>query len=102
MGLFGLCEIIDTKKPKSGIKASTCVFISYSLSCKPYRSLNLENNVMIESLDAIFVNFLICIEIMGIKIIIIIILSSMKDQNINDTKSRRSKRIRIEKRLWSR
>ena len=42
------------KRLKLGARASTYVFVGYSLSSNAYRYLDLENNMVIESLDAIF------------------------------------------------
>ena len=53
-GCLAYVRMTDPKIPKLGIRASRCVFIGYALASKAYRFLDLENNVVIESLDAIF------------------------------------------------
>ena len=44
----------DPKRPKLGVKASTCVFLSYSLYSTTYRFFDIDNNTIIEFRDAIF------------------------------------------------
>ena len=44
----------DPKRPKLGVKASTCVFLGYSLYSTTYRFFDINNNTIIESRDAIF------------------------------------------------
>ena len=44
----------DPKRPKLGVKTSTCVFLGYSLYSTTYRFYDIDNNTIIESRDAIF------------------------------------------------
>ena len=44
----------DPKRLNLGARASTYVFVGYSLSSNAYRCLDLENNMVIESWNAIF------------------------------------------------
>ena len=44
----------DPRRPKLGVKASTCVFLCYSLYSTTYRFFYIDNNKIIESKDAIF------------------------------------------------
>ena len=53
-GCLAYVRITNPKIPKLGIKAYQCVFIGYTLTSKAHKSFNLENNVVIESLEAIF------------------------------------------------
>ena len=46
--------LLDPKRPKLGVKASTCVFLGYSLYSTTYRFFYIDNNIIIESRDAIF------------------------------------------------
>ena len=44
----------DPRRPKLGVKASTCVFLCYSLYSTTYRFFYIDNNTINESRDAIF------------------------------------------------
>ncbi|GKV08527.1 hypothetical protein SLEP1_g20144 [Rubroshorea leprosula] len=53
-GCLAYVRLTDPKRPKLGAKAATCVFIGYATTSKAYRFLDLDSNVAIESVDAIF------------------------------------------------
>ena len=42
------------KRPKLGKRASTCVFLGYTLNSPTYRFFNIDNNTIIESKEAFF------------------------------------------------
>ena len=44
----------DPKIPKLGVRATTCAFLRYAVNNTTYIFLNVENNVIFESSDAIF------------------------------------------------
>ena len=47
-------KLTDPKRPKLGVKASTSVFLGYSLYSTTYRFFYIDNNTIIEFRDAIF------------------------------------------------
>ena len=53
-GCFACVRLPDPKRPKLGVKTSTCVFLGYSLYSTTYRFYDIDNNTIIESRDAIF------------------------------------------------
>ena len=46
--------LTDPKIPKLGVRAITCAFLRYAVNNTTYIFLNVENNVIFESSDAIF------------------------------------------------
>ena len=103
MGCLAYVWLNDPKRLKLGARASTCVFVGYSLTSKAYRFLDLENNVVIESLDAIFHEdkFSYVSRNSGGEEITkdnaFASTSSLEDQHMSDIEPRRSKRVRKEK-----
>ena len=53
-GCLAYVRLPDPKRPKLGVKASTCVFLGYSLHSTTYRFFYIDNNTIIESRNAIF------------------------------------------------
>ena len=53
-GCLAHVRLPDPKRSKLGVKASTCVFLGYSLYSTTYRFFDIDNNTIIESRDAIF------------------------------------------------
>ena len=53
-GCLAYVRLPDPKRPKLRVKASTCVFLGYSLYSTTYRFFDIYNNTIIESRDAIF------------------------------------------------
>ena len=53
-GCLAYVRLPDPKRSKLGVKASTCVFLGYSLYSTNYRFFDIDNNTIIESRDAIF------------------------------------------------
>ena len=53
-GCLAFVRLTDPKIPKLGVKATTCAFLGYAIDSTTYRFLNIENNVIFDSGDAIF------------------------------------------------
>ena len=53
-GCLAYVRLPDPKRPKLRVKASTFVFLGYSLYSTSYRFFDIDNNTIIESRDAIF------------------------------------------------
>ena len=53
-GCLAFVRLTDPKIPKLGVRATTCAFLGYAVNSTAYRFLNIENNVIFESGDAIF------------------------------------------------
>ena len=53
-GCLAFVRLTDPKIPKLGVRASTCAFLGYVVNSTAYRFLNIENNMIFESGDAIF------------------------------------------------
>ena len=97
---------MDPKIPKLGVRATTCAFLGYTINSTTYRFLNIENNVIFESGDAIFheENFPFKSKNSGGKGVRENVLSQpssstphSKNQENLEIELRRSKRARVEK-----
>ena len=53
-GYLAYVRLPNPKRPNLGVKASTCVFLGYSLYSTTYRFYDIDNNTITESRDAIF------------------------------------------------
>ena len=53
-GCLAYVRLPDPKRPKLGKRASTCVFLGYTLNSPTYRFFDIDNNTLIESKEAIF------------------------------------------------
>ena len=53
-GCLAFVRLTDPKIPKLGVRATTCAFLGYAINSTTYSLLNIENNVIFESSDAIF------------------------------------------------
>ena len=53
-GCLAYVRLADPKIPKLGVRARKCAFVGYALTSKAYRFYDIESNIIIESLDAIF------------------------------------------------
>ena len=53
-GYLAYVRLPDPKRPKLGVRATTCVFLGYALYSIAYRFLDIENNITFELEDAIF------------------------------------------------
>ena len=53
-GCLAFVRLTDPKIPKLGVKTTTCAFLEYAINSTTYRFLNIENNVIFDSSDAIF------------------------------------------------
>ena len=69
-GCLAFVRLMDPKITKLGKKVITCAFLGYASNSTAYRFFNLEDNIVIESGDAIFfmkINFLLILKIVGVK-----------------------------------
>ena len=53
-GFLAFVRLTDPKIPKLGVRVTTCVFLGHAIDSITYRFLNIENNVIFDSGDAIF------------------------------------------------
>ena len=53
-GCLAFVRLMDPKITKLGKKVITCAFLGYASNSTAYRFFNLEDNIVIESVDAIF------------------------------------------------
>jgi hypothetical protein len=53
-GCLAYVRLLDPKRPKLGKRASTCVFLGYTLNSPTYKFFDIDNNTIIESKEAIF------------------------------------------------
>ena len=58
-GCLAYCKNNDLKRTKLGPRGIKCAFVGYASNIKAYRLLNLESNVIIESRDVEFFEFLL-------------------------------------------
>ena len=102
-GCLAYVRLLDPKRPKLGVRATTCVFLGYALYSIAYRFLDIENNITFESGDAIFheVKFPFKLRDSGGQEKIFLEPNSsttlLKNQETSNFELRRSKRGRIEK-----
>nr|AAU90333.1 Putative gag and pol polyprotein, identical [Solanum demissum] len=105
-GCLAFVRLMDPKITKLGKKVTTCAFLGYASNSTAYRFFNLEDNIVIESGDAIFHEnkFPFDSKNSGGQRIEQNILSlpssstsTLKNKEVNDFELRRSKRARIEK-----
>ena len=57
MGLSSLIAFVrltDPKRPKIGVRTTTCAFLGYAKNSTAYRFLDIQNNIIFESGDTIF------------------------------------------------
>ena len=59
MGCLAYCKNNDPKRTKLGSRGIKCAFVGYASNIKAYRLLNLESNVIIESKDVEFFEYLL-------------------------------------------
>ena len=99
-------RLMDPKITKLGKKVTTCAFLGYASNSTAYRFFNLEDNIVIESGDAIFYEnkFPFDTKNSGGQRIEQNILSlpssstsTLKNKEVVDFELRRSKRARVEK-----
>ena len=105
-GLSSLCEANGSKITKLSKKVTTCVVPCYASNSTAYRFFNLEDNIVIESGDAIFHEnkFSFDFKNSGGQRIEQNILSlpssstsTLKNKEVGDFELRRSKRAKVEK-----
>ena len=105
-GCLAFVRLMDPKITKLGKKVTTCAFLGYASNSTAYRFFNLEDNIVIESGDAIFHEnkFPFDTKNSGGQRIEQNILSlpssstsTLKNKNVVDFELRRSKRARVEK-----
>lgn len=53
-GCLTFLRLPDPKRPKRGVKASRYAFMGYAFMSKAYKFLDLDKNIMIESLNILF------------------------------------------------
>ena len=53
-GCLAYVRLPDPKRPKLGVRPTTCVFLGYALNSTAYGFLDIENTVNFESGDTIF------------------------------------------------
>ena len=54
LGCLAFVRLMDPKITKLGKKVTTCAFLYYASNSTTYRFFNVEDNIVIESGDAIF------------------------------------------------
>jgi hypothetical protein len=47
-------RLTDPKRPKIGVRTTTCAFLGYTKNSTVYRFLDIQNNIIFKSGDAIF------------------------------------------------
>jgi hypothetical protein len=53
-GCLAFVRLTDTKRPKIGVRTTTCAFLGYAKNSTAYRFLDIQNNIIFESSEAIF------------------------------------------------
>ena len=53
-GCLAFVRLTDPKRPKIGVRTTTCAFLGYAKNSTAYRFLDIQNNIIFESGDAIF------------------------------------------------
>ena len=53
-GCLAFVRLTDPKRPKIGVRTTICAFLSYAKNSTAYRFLDIQNNIIFESGDAIF------------------------------------------------
>ena len=54
LGCLAFVRLTDPKRPKLGVRATTCAFLGYAINSTTYRFFDMENKIIFESGDAIF------------------------------------------------
>jgi hypothetical protein len=53
-GCLAFVRFTDPKRPKIGVRTTICAFLGYAKNSTTYRFLDIQNNIIFESGDAIF------------------------------------------------
>jgi hypothetical protein len=53
-GCLAFVRLTDPKRPKIGVRTTTCAFLGYAKNSTAYRFLDIQHNIIFESGDAIF------------------------------------------------
>jgi hypothetical protein len=53
-GCLAFVRLTNPKRPKIGVRTITCAFLGYAKNSTAYRFLDIQNNIIFESGDAIF------------------------------------------------